>query len=63
MLFAFLVATIVGFVVILASANVAADWLGILLFVLGLLIALVAVGSLLFAAWGRYLGFSWHFTP
>ncbi len=60
---AFIAATVVGVAMVAGSGVFASLWARIPLIVLGALIAAVAVGSLVFAFWGMYAGFSWHFTP
>lgn len=60
---AFAVATMVGFAGVALAPTVVGGWAAIALIVLFCIIGLIGASSLGFFLWGRYLGFSWHFTP
>lgn len=59
----FVVAALVAGAAILISGAMTSGWLRISLVTFWALVAIIGVGSLKFAMWGKYVGFPWHFTP
>lgn len=60
---AFAVVALAGVVLAIGGASWLSGWALALTVALGAIVALVAIGSLGFFLWGRYVGFGWHFTP
>ncbi len=53
-------AVAVALTLLAASAGGVLGWIGA---VVAGLVALFALGTFAFSAWGRYVGYPWHFTP
>jgi len=60
----FIVSFILGIAIIVVSgALISSGWLKIPLIILGILIAIIGIGSIVMTIWGKYVGFQMHFTP
>jgi len=60
----FIASFIFGIAIIVASSAIlSSGWLKTPLIILGIVIAIIGIGSMIITIWGKYIGFSRHFTP
>lgn len=58
----FAIVALLGFAGAALTTSVVGGWSAIALIVLSAIVGLIAILSLGFWLWGRYLGLPWHFT-
>lgn len=55
-------ATVAAFAGVAFSTSILVGWMALALIIFCAIAGVISIASLGFWFWGRYLGFSWHFT-